>query len=185
MPKFFWTIAIFCIFATPGLGQHGQSPYAGQEQFEIKALSAEEMQALLSGHGMGLAKAAELNRYPGPRHVLDLAAPLQLSETQRAETQKIYDRMHREAVRLGALIIGKECELEHLFATGTVTADTLQRLATHIARLRGDLRLVHLQAHVEMKRVLSPEQIDAYDALRGYTASADTTPPTGHHRHQH
>jgi hypothetical protein len=34
------------------------TPYAGQEQREIKALSAEEIQSYLSGSGMGLSKAA-------------------------------------------------------------------------------------------------------------------------------
>ena len=39
----------------------------------IKALSDHEVSALLDGHGSGFAKAAELNGYPGPTHVLDLA----------------------------------------------------------------------------------------------------------------
>ncbi len=39
------------------------SPYAGQESREIKALSPEEISSLLSGKGMGFAKAAELNGF--------------------------------------------------------------------------------------------------------------------------
>jgi hypothetical protein len=176
-------VAVVMIFAL-ALAQHGRSPAVGQEQRAIKTLSAEDMQALLSGHGMGLAKAAELNHYPGPRHVLDLAVQLQLSEAQRTETQRIYDRMHHEAVRLGALIVDQEQQLDHLFATEAVDAGTLQNLVQHIAQLQGDLRLVHLLAHVAMKQVLSREQIDTYDTLRGYTASAGPTPHPGHqHRH--
>jgi Spy/CpxP family protein refolding chaperone len=167
------------------MAQHDHSPYAGQQTHAIKALSAEEMQALLSGQGMGLAKAAELNRYPGPRHVLDLATQLQLSETQRAETQQIFDRMHREAVRLGALVVDKERQLDHLFATDAVDSPTLQQLTKQIAQFQGELRLAHLQAHVEMKRVLSPEQIDTYSALRGYTVRTNPEPHSEHQRHQH
>jgi len=159
------------------------SPYIGHEKRTIKNFSEEEIQALLSGQGMGLAKAAELNHYPGPRHVLDLGAQLPLSEVQRAETQKIYDHMHQEAVRLGALIVDKEKELDQLFAAQAVQSDTLQSLTKQIAQLQGELRLVHLQAHVEMKRLLSPEQVEAYDALRGYTASAGAAPHTGHHHY--
>ena len=166
------------------VAQHDHSPYAGEEKRAIKALSAEEMQALLSGQGMGLAKAAELNRYPGPRHVLDLGTPLQLSETQRAETQQIYDRMYREAVRFGALLIDKERELDQLFATEAVDSQTLQHLTKQIAQLQGDLRLAHLQAHVEMKRVLSREQIDTYGALRGYTVSTGSAPQSEPHHHR-
>ena len=53
---------------------HGAAPrpYAGMQDREIKALSAEERAALLEGQGMGLALAAELNGYPGPVHVLEL-----------------------------------------------------------------------------------------------------------------
>jgi hypothetical protein len=177
-------VVLIMFFIIPALAfaQHGHSPYAGQEGRAIKTLSEEEIQALLSGQGMGLAKAAELNHYPGPRHVLDLGAQLQLSEAQRAETQQIYDRMHREAVRLGARIVDKERELDLLFATKAVNSDNLQGLTKQIAQLHGDLRLVHLQAHVEMKRLLSHEQIDQYDALRGYRTDAGPAPHTGHQR---
>ena len=57
------------------------SSYAGQEMRAIKSLSPQEVADLLAGRGMGLAKAAELNHYPGPRHVLDLARELDLTET--------------------------------------------------------------------------------------------------------
>ena len=164
------------------MAQHHHSPYAGQK---IKALSAEDMQALLSGQGMGLARAAELNHYPGPRHVVDLATHLQLSETQRAATRQIYDRVHREAVRLGALVVDKERELDRLFATAAIDLQTLQQVTTWIAQLQGELRLAHLQAHVEMQRLLSPEQINTYDALRGYTVRTNPEPPSEHQRHQH
>jgi Spy/CpxP family protein refolding chaperone len=183
MGKFSWILVTLLVISAPVFAQHGHSSYAGQEKREIKALSNEEIQALLSGQGLGLAKAAELNHYPGPRHVQDLDAQLRLSETQRAETQKIHDHMHQEAVRLGALIVDKEKELDHLFAAQAVHANTLQGLTRQIAQLQGELRLVHLQAHVEMKRLLSPEQVEAYDALRGYTASAGAAPQTGHHHH--
>ena len=177
--------AILTMLAVPSVAQHSHSPYAGQEKRAIKTLSEEEVQTLLSGQGMGLAKTAELNHYPGPRHVLDLATQLQLSETQRTETQQIYDRMHQEAVRLGTLVVDKERELDHLFATEAVDSQTLQKLTQQIAQLQGDLRVAHLQAHVEVKRVLSREQIDTYDALRGYTVGTGPAPDAGQHRRHH
>jgi len=48
-------------------------PYAGQEARDIKALAPDEIRALRDGKGMGLAKAAELNGFAGPAHVLELA----------------------------------------------------------------------------------------------------------------
>ena len=181
MFRVLWGMITVLTVPALALAQHGHSPYAGQEKRAMKTLSEEESQALLNGQGMGLAKAAELNHYPGPRHVLDLATQLQLSEVQRAEAQQIYDRMHREAVHLGALVVDKEKELDHLFATQAINADTLRSLTKQIAQLHGDLRLVHLQAHVEMKQLLSREQIDKYDALRGYTTQAGPAPHSGHH----
>ncbi|MDL1878575.1 hypothetical protein FBQ85_25940, partial [Cytophagia bacterium CHB2] len=67
---------IIALLAAPALAQHQHSPYAGEESREIKSLSPQEIRMYLEGHGMGLAKAAELNHYPGPRHVMELAKQL-------------------------------------------------------------------------------------------------------------
>ena len=42
-----------------------------------------------------------------------------------------------------------------------------------IATLRGELRLAHLRAHLAMKTILTPEQIEAYDRLRGYAGPGE------------
>jgi Spy/CpxP family protein refolding chaperone len=64
---------------------------------------------------MGLAKAAELNHYPGPRHVLELASELKLSEEQRLKIEKIYNAMRERAIQLGKQIVQKERELDQLY----------------------------------------------------------------------
>jgi hypothetical protein len=166
---------------SPLLAQGGQLPYAGQEQRDMKALSGDDIQALLDGQGLGLAKAAELNQYPGPKHVLELASPLQLSEEQHVETQRIYDAMHAEAVHLGALILDKERDLDNLFSSRSMTSQQLQNLGREIARLQGELRIVHLQAHLDVARVLTPAQMDTYDELRGYHADGPVMPYDGGH----
>ncbi len=130
-----------------------------------------ETQGYLSGEGMGLAKAAELNHYPGPRHVLDSAETLQLSKDQIARTTAIYDKMHQEAVTLGKLIIEKEAALNGLFAGRKIDKAQLESLVFEIAALQGKLRAAHLTAHLEMRGVLLPEQIVKYDALRGYESN--------------
>jgi Spy/CpxP family protein refolding chaperone len=147
---------------------------------KVKTLAGDEIQGLLNGEGMGAAKAAELNHYPGPRHVLDLASQLQLSRVQRNKTQETYDRMHEEAVRLGREILHREEELDQSFKKDEVDPNKLKTLVMEIARLRGELRLVHLLAHAEMKRLLSKEQIEKYDELRGY----GTHRPVDKHHHQ-
>src|SRR5258708_36046438 len=73
------------------------SPYAGQEQRSIKARSDRESSDLTEGRGLGLAKAAELNSYPRPLHVLELARVLHLTDTPRAAPQSLYSRMAARA----------------------------------------------------------------------------------------
>jgi hypothetical protein len=48
-----------------------------------------------------------------------------------------------------------------------------------IAELQGKLRATHLQAHLDMRRLLSPSQIKKYDELRGYDSG------NVHKDHQH
>jgi hypothetical protein len=150
------------------LESHGatKSPYVGEEQRTIKSLSSEEIGKYLNGEGMGLAKAAELNNYPGPRHVLDLSSGLKLSENQISKGKELYADMHEHAVRLGKSIVGKEQLLDSLFSTGKITNERLSAATKELAVMQGELRATHLQAHIGMKGLLSPEQITKYVELR-------------------
>jgi len=159
------------VVSSAALEQTGHSLYAGQEEREIKSLSTEEIESYLSGDGMGLAKAAELNHYPGPKHVLDWAEKLRLAEKQLARTKEIYQAMHQETVALGKLIVEKERMLNGLFAGRKIDRRQLESLVFEIAALQGKLRATHLTAHLEMRGVLLPEQIVKYDALRGYESN--------------
>jgi Spy/CpxP family protein refolding chaperone len=159
--------------------------YTGDVRREIKSLSAEEVEGLLNGHGMGLAKAAELNHYPGPRHVLELAAELRLTPAQRKQTQSAFERMRGEAVRLGRRIVERERELDAMFAKGEIDASRLHAATDGIARLQGELRAAHLAAHLEMRRLLSPQQIAKYDELRGYAGERKSGGQHDHGKHGH
>lgn len=185
MQKICGLLVMLLLVSFAASAQASQTPYAGQEKRAIKALSADDIEAYLKGEGMGLAKAAELNHYPGPKHVLQMAAQLQLSEKQIAETQKTFDKMHAEAVRLGRLIVDKEKELDDLFAKGEINSNKLQLVSGEIARLQGDLRVVHLRVHLEMKQILSAEQIRKYDELRGYRTNGRTSTPDEHRHGKH
>ena len=102
------------------------SPYRGHEQRTIKALSDEEMGDLIEGRGMGLAKAAELNSYPGPLHVLQLADQLGLSDAQRTATDSLYAKMRERAIAIGRQIIEAERTLDRAFADGRIETATLR-----------------------------------------------------------
>ena len=76
MPRLMFVAALaVCTLTAPvSAAEMPETPYAGQQTRTIKALSDDEIAALRNGEGMGMAKAAELNGYPGPIHVLSLAA---------------------------------------------------------------------------------------------------------------
>jgi len=161
-----------------------RSAYVGQQERDIKALSQEDVAALRNGDGMGFAKAAELNHYPGPRHVLALAGELRLTESQRAQVASIRDRMSAAARPLGAELIDQERALDRLFIQREITPERLSTATAAIGDLQARLRGVHLAAHLETRAALTTEQIAAYDSLRGYRAAgaaSDARHGTGHH----
>jgi Spy/CpxP family protein refolding chaperone len=157
-----------CVITVPVLAEAPPIPYAGQQTRAIKALSAEDIAALLKGEGMGFAKAAELNGYPGPRHVLDLGAQLKLTADQRQRVQAIFDRMSAAAKPLGAELIERERVLDQLFQKGDISPDRLTTETSGIAEVQGRLRSVHLSAHLETRALLTADQIATYQQLRGY-----------------
>jgi Spy/CpxP family protein refolding chaperone len=165
-------LAIIAVLSLPtgAWAAAGEAPYAGLQDRAIKALSAEEIDDLQQGRGMGLALPAELNGYPGPRHVLELADQLDLTAHQRAETQRLFDEMQAQASVLGEQVIAGEAALEKLFATGTAADAAILAAAVEIGRLQGELRAHHLRYHVAMRELLSPQQNMRYQHLRGYAA---------------
>lgn len=90
---------VLTLFFWSAVAHSQSSPYVGQELRDIKALAAQEISDYLSGKGMGLAKAAELNGYPGPAHVLDLATQLNLTTDQTIKTEALFKRMQARAIR--------------------------------------------------------------------------------------
>lgn len=151
------------------------SPYSGQEIRVIKSLSDNDVQSLQNGTGEafgGIAKLAELNGYPGPRHVLDIAQELQLTDRQRMEIELIYQNMSNNAKSIGSAIIGVEQDMDEAFANKTITEENLIALLDKSANLYGQLRFVHLSAHLDTAQIMTIEQIQMYNEMRGYDGSS-------------
>jgi Spy/CpxP family protein refolding chaperone len=158
------------------------NPYAGMQTRSVKALSDQEIADYLQGYGMGLSKVAELNHYPGPRHVLSEADDLGLSPMQLVKVREIWQAMDVKARALGETIVAKEAVLETSFSSEAATPADTRAVLDELARLQADLRYTHLSAHLAMRSVLSADQISKYDALRGYS---DAVMPADHHRIHH
>ncbi len=126
--------------------------YAGEQTREIKSLAPQEQADLLAGRGMGLARAGELNHYPGPAHVLELRNKLNLSPEQIAAIESSFRRMQEAARPLGTELVERERVLDAAFREGTVTPARLREDTETIGALQGRLRAVHLAAHIKCQR---------------------------------
>lgn len=156
-----------------------QSPYAGMQTRPIKALSEQQVADLKAGRGMGLAMPAELNGYPGPSHLLELADRLGLTDAQRTEIKGLFEAMKAEAVPIGERLLEQEGALDRLFADRAATPDNVASAVSAIATTQGTLRNAHLKYHLMTVALLQPEQIRRYGELRGYGSGQ----PSGHRHH--
>jgi Spy/CpxP family protein refolding chaperone len=172
------SLLIAAVVTLPGSALADEAPYAGWQERAIKGLSVEQIDDLRNGRGVGLALSAELNGYPGPRHVLELAGRLDLTASQQAETRRLFDEMQAQAIALGAQVLAGEAALDRLFATGIASDAAIEAAAVEAGRLQGALRAHHLRYHVAMRELLTPHQVMQYQQLRGYAAG-------GGHRHGH
>ena len=159
---------LFFSWVPASMAQAGRSSYAGEESRDIKALSPDRIRGLMAGEGLGYAKAAELNQYPGPRHVLDMGKQLKLSAKQKTEIEAIFSDMQTRAIGLGKKIIDREKTLNRLFSDKKIQSAALKTLTLEIGQLEGRLRGIHLEAHLKTTALLTSEQVADYDRLRGY-----------------
>jgi hypothetical protein len=169
---FYLSLAIAIAVPLPAIAL---SPYADQAARSIKSLSDEEIADYLSGKGMGLAQAAELNGYPDPAHVLELADRLALSQTQKERTEAIFERMQAQAKSVGRRLIDEENKLDQLFASKNISSPLLHQTLGSIASLQAEVSEIHLQAHLDEAQVLSDAQTMKYRHLRGYGSGAGHT----------
>jgi Spy/CpxP family protein refolding chaperone len=153
------------------------NPYAGTSA----GLSDAQRAQFLNGEGMGFAKPAEMNHYPGPRHVLQNADRMKLSSAQLAATQKLFDGVQQRAKELGKQIVDREDELVHIFSSQTADEARVKQLTAEIGSLLGELRAVHLTAHLKERSLLSSEQVQIYDSARDYIPGEKPAPSV--HRH--
>lgn len=172
------SVLIGLLVVTAAVAGADPSPYVDFQSREIKALSEADVRGYREGAGMSLALAGELNGYPGPRHVLELAEKLELTSDQRTKVETIMERMKRDAIRIGKEIIEAEKALDVAFRDSTIDPRRLAELTAAIASAQGRLRHTHLLAHIETRAVLTRHQVHEYVRLRGYSAG-------GAHVHQH
>lgn len=158
-----------------------RSPYAEETTRTIKSLSPDKVAGLLQGKGLGYGKVAELNGFPGPAHVLELAEQLQLLPEQKSKTLAIFEAMRSQAKTLGAQLVEAERQLEERFNSAEISESEIAQRLTDIGTLEGRLRAVHVNAHLQQKAVLTERQVQRYKQLRGYVNDAHQAHDGHHH----
>nr|WP_295888711.1 hypothetical protein [uncultured Devosia sp.] len=165
------SFASFAILILPTVAQetphHSPASHETAEFSVPKSYSADDVEELLQGAGRGMAKPAELNGAPGPTHVLELAEELELRPEQRMQIEAIRLDMKTNAIAVGQKLIALELALDETFAAGEVEAEALLAALDQIANAERDLRYIHLLAHLSTPALLTADQIQRYDALRG------------------
>src|SRR5882672_10727543 len=167
------------LLLTSAAAANAQTPYAGMQARPIKALSEQQVADLGAGRGMGLALAAELNGYPGPSHLLELADKIGLSDTQRNGARSMFEAMKAETIPIGERLIAQEAALDKLFADHAITPETLSAATAEIGVTQSQLRAAHLKYHLSTVAILEPSQIQQYSTLREYDPVAEEY----HHHH--
>ena len=160
-------LALLLITALPVAAQDGPAEPAAAVATDARptGMMPRQERMLREGRGMGLARAAELNGYPGPRHVLEQAEALELTDDQRAASAALLARVREQAPALGEKILAAEAELNAMFADGSVTAEAVEEQLEEIAELNAELRAVHLNAHLDQAALLTEEQKAAYQPM--------------------
>ncbi len=166
-----FALAATILAAGPVQAQHQAQPYAALKERPIKALSADDIAGLRAGRGMAMALPAELNRYPGPMHVLENEAALGLTAGQKEALGRQVETMRAAAISLGDQIIARESALEALFKSSSADSASIDRITGEIATLYGQLRAVHLRTHLATRATLTEPQLAMYQKVRGYDGS--------------
>jgi len=88
--------------------------------------------------------------------------------------------MQALAIPLGKELVEEERALDRLLASRAVNSESLGQALARIGRLQGQVRQVHLDAHVTA--VLTPAEVEKYYRLRGYgmTGEQETHQPREH-----
>ncbi len=141
------------------------SRYAGQENFDIKSLSPDDIAELRRGGGWGMARSAELNGVPGPAHLLELKDQIPLTPGQISAIEAVYAQLKADASAEGENLIALERKLEAKFRSREVTAEILSKSLDEIYRSYRNLRFIHLSTHLSTPDLLTEVQITRYNKL--------------------
>ncbi len=152
------TLAALMLMAAPATaGQGGQPGGGGKGHNAMKK----------AHHGKRLGgRLAEKAGWPGPRHVLAAARHLRLSRQQYAALQDICDTVQKRTRAMEAALADARADLRGALDSHRLTPGQLRHLVDRMHAIEADIQYLHLWAHTQTPRILSPRQIQAYHRLK-------------------
>src|SRR5215471_9551782 len=100
------------------------------------------------------------------RHFQHLAQQLGLNDDQRTQAKTIMRNHAKEIIRLRADIATQQLDVRQLLDTDPVDLTKVKPLLQTIAAKEADLRLSHLTAMQEVRKLLTPEQQKKFRAMQ-------------------
>ena len=100
------------------------------------------------------------------RHFEHLAQQLGLSDEQRTQAQALLRKHTKEIIRLRADIDTVQIDMRQLLDADPVELPKVQQLLQTIAAKEAELRLSHITAMQEVRKLLTPEQQKKFRALQ-------------------
>jgi Spy/CpxP family protein refolding chaperone len=157
-------LGLFAADSSVSWGQHGHGHEGGHQAAQACAVEFDKVVG--EGRGFGMAFAADQNGYPGPMHVLELKDRLKLTAGQEAKAQALMHAMFSESKPKSARLLELEAKLRRLFADRTADVTAVRATVAEVERARGEVRLVHLLAHLKTRELLTEDQRRIYHEAR-------------------
>jgi Spy/CpxP family protein refolding chaperone len=157
-------LGLFAADSSVSWGQHGHGHEGGHQAAQACAVEFDKVVG--EGRGFGMAFAADQNGYPGPMHVLELKDRLKLTADQEAKAQALMHAMFSESKPKSARLLELEAKLRRLFADRTADVTAVRATVAEVERARGEVRLVHLLAHLKTRELLTEDQRRIYHEAR-------------------
>jgi len=111
--------------------------------------------------GMGMSGGHVM----GERMMLEKMKALGLDEKQTAEVKAIHSGVRKETVRKKAELDIAGIELKEILGKDPVDLKAAEAKIRQMEALKGDMMLLHIKAHQEVKAKLTPEQKKKFESI--------------------
>ena len=163
-----FTFALTLALAPGGIAQqqhqehHPSAATAAQDEEQEQAPMMRPMRGMMGHGGMMLH-----------RHLEWLSQQLKLSDEQRTQVQSLLRNHAKDVIRLQAEINTMTLDVPPLLDANPVDLAKVKQLFQAIAAKEADLRLAHVTAMQDIRKLLTPEQQKQFRTMPGHMMGDD------------